>query len=243
MLGLSVWPSTAEDKWKLVSSFQYDWDNHGAVNFVFEIPSAGAEGGGDFTRVRIQVPGQKEFVLTNEDGWVDYTPKEASISSKLPSTLAPSKKVLAVKAAQNRTLIFLFGFGYASSFGKLDMLEISDTGEPRLALRLDELRLEEVRDLDGDGIAEVIGKTCMTETWGNDLVTYSPFNIFKLNAISGGTAELSLPLSKSYNLKHYYGWAGPKCSDKVAVVLHPPNGGKPIVTSAKEAERMTAPKH
>jgi len=243
LIGLSVWPTAAEDTWKLVSSFQYTWDNHGAATFIFEIPSGGAEGGGDFTRLRIQVPGQKEFVLTNEGGWVDYTPKEASISSKLPKTLTPSERVLAVKAAKNRTLIFLFGYGYASSFGKLDMLEISDTGEPRLALRLDELKLEEVRDLDGDGIVEVIGKTCMTETWGNDLLSYSPFNAYKLNAISGGTAELSLPLSKSYNLKHYYGWAGPKCSDKIAVVLHPPNGSKPIVLSAKEAERMTALKH
>jgi hypothetical protein len=174
---------------------------------------------------------------------VDYTLKEASISPKLPKTLTPSERVLAVKAAQNRTLIFLFGFGYASSFGKLDMLEISDTGEPRLALHLGELKLEEVRDLDGHGIVEVIGKTCMTETWGNDLLTYSPFNVYKLNAISGGTADLSFPLSKSYNLKHYSGWAGSRCSEKIAVVLHPPNGGKPIVIDAKEAERMTAPKH
>jgi hypothetical protein len=233
----------ADDAWKLFSSFEYNWDNHGAATFAFEIPSSGPKGGGDFTRVRIQVPRLKEFVQTNEDGWVNFTSKEVSISSKLAKNLISSKQVLAVKGAQNRTLIFLFGYQYASSFGKLDMLEISNSGEPRLALHLDEFELEEVRDLDGDGIVEVIGKPCMAETWGNELLTYSPFSVYRLSAISGGTASLSLPLSKRYTLKHYYGWAGPQCSDKIAVVLHPPNGGKPIVVSAKEAERMTAPRH
>jgi hypothetical protein len=74
------------------------------------------------------------------------------------------------------------------------------------------------------------------------LLTYDPFNVYKLGAISATSATLSLPLSKSYNLKHYYGWAGVQCREDMAVVLHPPKGGKPIVMSTKEAERMEGSK-
>jgi hypothetical protein len=241
-IALGGWSSPNADTWKQVYSFQYDWDRYRAATFIFELPSAGADGGGDFTRMRIQVPGRKEFVLDNGDGWVEYTSKGASISSKLHKTLTPSNHVLAVKAADDRTLLFLFGFEYASSFGKFDVLEISEAGDPKVVLHRDEFMLEELRDLDGDGIPEVVGKTCQSQTWGNDLLTYDPFNVYQLAAISGGPAELSLPLSKSYNLRHYYGWAGPKCSEDFAVVLHPPGGGKPVVVTKQEAERMTANK-
>jgi hypothetical protein len=70
------------------------------------------------------------------------------------------------------------------------------------------------------------------------LLTYDPFNVYKLNAIPGAPAKLSLALSKSYNLKHYYGWAGPNCSEDFAVVLHPRGGSKPVVVPKERAERM-----
>jgi hypothetical protein len=63
--------------------------------------------------------------------------------------------------------------------------------------------------------------------------------VYRLSNAPGENARLSIPLSKRYNLKHYYGWAGPKCSEDIAVVLHPPKGGKPIVVSAKEAQELT----
>jgi hypothetical protein len=56
------------------------------------------------------------------------------------------------------------------------------------------------------------------------------------------TATLSLPLSKDYNLKHYYGWAGAKCREDIAVVLHPPQGGKSLVMSAQKAEKLDSRK-
>jgi hypothetical protein len=239
LIALAVRPAASETSRKQVSSFQFDWDHHGLANFIFELPSAGDYGGADFTRIRVQVPGQKEFILADKDGWVDYS-HGASVSTKLPKTLTPSDRVLALKVAANRTLLFLFGYGYASSFGRIDVLEISEAGKPRVVIHRKEFMLEEVRDLDGDGLAEVVGKSCMSQGWGNDLLTYDPFNIYKLNPISGGPAHLSLQLSERYNLKHYYGWAGPECSEDIAVVLHPPKGGKPIVVSKQVAEKMTA---
>ena len=70
-------------------------------------------------------------------------------------------------------------------------------------------------------------------------MTYDPFNVYKLGTSAAVPANLSLPLSKTYNLKHYYGWAGAICSEDVAVVLHSPKGGKPVVVTTKEAQRLT----
>ena len=210
------------------------------ASVVIDIPSKW-NNPGDFTRIRISTPGQKEFVLTNENGWVKYVSDEASLSSELKKTnLIRSGYVLGLRAKESRTLLFLFGYSYASSPGSLDVLEVSNNGPIRVILHRDEFGLKELRDLDGDGLAEIVGYPCLSQQWGNGLLTYDPFNVYALGVSAGVPAKISLPLSKAYNLKHYYGWAGAKCSEEFAVVLHPPNGGKPIVVSAKEAEKMTA---
>lgn len=186
------------------------------------------------------MPKGKEFVLSNENGWVKpesnrlFPPAEVR-----KNNLVQNEYVLAAKAKENRTLLLLFGYTYASSPGSLDVLEISDDYQIRVALHRDEFALKELRDIDGDGIVEIVGLPCFSETWGQGLTTYDPFNVYKLGVSPADAATLSLPLSKTYNLKNYYGWAGPNCSEDFAVLLHPPNGGKPIVVPAKEAQKIT----
>jgi len=235
-------PAFAEPQtvWKRVSSFTFDWDGHRDAQVVLEIPSTWSDPG-DVTRVRVRVPGQKEFTLANKQGWVKYRADEASVSGEIRKrpNLVRSPYVLVLKTAENRTALFLFGYSYASSPGNLDVLEISDAGQPRVVLHREELGLKDVRDLNGDGVAEIVGYPCFSQVFGNGLQTYDPFNIYTLGTTSAGPAKLSLPLSKRYNLKHYYGWAGPKCSDDFAVVLHPPGGGKPRVMRTKDAEKLT----
>jgi hypothetical protein len=232
-----------QTSWKRVSSFSFDWDGHKDVQVVLEIPLSWSAPG-DFTRIRIRVPGQKEFVLSNKNGWVKYASDDASQPSDAlkVKNLVHSDHVLALKVAENRTALFLLGYAYASSPGSLDALEISTDSQPRVVFHRDEFGLKDVRDLDGDGVAEVAGYHCLSQEFGNGLLTYDPFNVYKLGATSTSPAKISLPLSKAYNLKHYYGWAGAQCSEDIAVVLHPPKGGKPIIVPTKEAERITGGK-
>lgn len=232
--------ASAQSKWQQVSAFKFDWDTHSDVRVVVSIPSPWDEPG-DFTRISILVAGQKEVAFTNDNGWVKYRPELAS-ELKVSKNLVPSDYVFALKASEGRTLLFLLGYGYASSPGALDVLEVTNAGEVRRVLHRDELGLKEVRDLDSDGLAEIVGYPCLSEEWGNGLLTYAPYNVYKLGSAPSTDASLSESLSKSYNLKHYYGWAGPNCSEDIAVVLHPPKGGKPIVVSAKEAQQLTEPK-
>ena len=234
--------ASAQTKWKQVSSFQFNWNGHANVQITLEIPYPWSDPG-DFTRIRIRVPGRKEFVLNNKTGWVKNVSEDAG---QLPRTLAKnavhSNYVLALKVAEDRTALFLFGYAYASSPGSLDMLELSTDGQPRVVLHRDELGLKDVRDLDADGVAEVVGYPCLSQQFGNGLLTYDPFNVYKLGEHPANPASLSLPLSKAYNLKHYYGWAGPQCREDVAVVLHPPKGKKPVIMGTKEAKKLTPEK-
>ncbi|MFI5112791.1 MAG: hypothetical protein ACHP9S_08200 [Terriglobales bacterium] len=229
----------AQTKWRQVSSFTVAWDNHANVRFALSIPATWNDPG-DFTRISIRVPGRKQVVLTNDEGWVKYRSAEASASQQIKKSknLIASDYLFAGSVAANRTVLFLFGYSYASSPGSLDIVEISGDGDVRVVLHRSEFGLRDFHDLDGDGIGEVVGYPCLSQPWGNGLLTYDPFNVYKLSHVPAGPATLSIPLSKTYNLQNYYGWVGPKCSEDFAVVLHPPKGGKPVVLPAKEAERM-----
>jgi len=225
--------------WKRVSSFKFDWDHRAEATVILEVLLPRNDQG-DFTRIRIRVPGRRDFVLTNKDGWVKYGSDEARLSAELrKANLVRSDYVLVLKAGENRSLLFLFGYWYASSPGSLDVLEVSEDDEPKVVLHRDEFGLRELRDLDNDGLNEIVGYPCLSQEWGDGLLTYDPFNVYKLGSSPAAPANLSLPLSKSYNLEHYYGWAGAKCSEDFAVVLHPPKGGKPVVVTAREAQKIT----
>ncbi len=231
----------AQTNWKRVSTFSFEWNSHANVQVSLEIPSQYGDPG-DFTRIRIHVPGRKEFVLRNSDGWVKYVSDQGSISPGLlkRKNLIPSKYVFAQEASNHgRVLLFLLGYSYASSPGSLDVLELTEAGDPHVVLHRKELGLTDVIDLDDDGVTEVVGDPCFSQEFGNGLLTYDPFNVYRLAETKGGDAKLSIPLSKSYNMKHYYGWAVAQCSENIAVVLHPKKGGKPMILSTLEAEKMT----
>jgi hypothetical protein len=233
--------ASAQTNWDRVSRFQFDWNGHPNVQVSLEIPTQW-DAPGDFTLIRIHVSGRKEFVLRNNNGWVKYASEAASVSPGLlkRKNLLTSQYVLVQEASDHRrALLFLFGYSYASSPGSLDVVELSEAGEPHVVLHREEFGLEDVIDLDGDGVAEVVGFPCLSQLFGNGLETYDPLNVYKLADANGGDAKLSIPLSKSYNINHYYGWAGVRCSENIAVVLHPPKGGKPVIVSVKEAEKMT----
>lgn len=232
----------AEPQWRQVAAYQFDWDGRKNVQFVLE--QRVQDGPDTFARLHIRVPEHKEFTLSNANSWVPYVSDGASRSGKVRGfpNLITSKYLLVLKAADNKAVLILVGYSYASSPGSLDILELSQTGDPRVVLHRGEFGLEDFRDLDGDGVAEVVGYPCLSQEFGNGLLTYDPFNVYKLDLNVANSATLSLPLSKEYNLKHYYGWAGAKCREDIAVVLHPPQGGKPLVMSTKKAEQLVSGK-
>lgn len=229
-----------QSKWQTVSIVRHDWNHRGRlVTLIFQANQEGDPG--DFHRVRIQVPGHPELVVTNDTGWVKWRAEGDSLPAKLLSSKEDAKSdyALFLKVSPGRSMLVLIGYPYASSPGSLHVVELTDSDEPKLILHKEELGLSGVDDLDADGTKEIVTYPCLSEGWGHDFLTYDPLNVYKLPSKAGvGQAALSVELSRTYNLKHYYGWAGVECSQDVAIVLHPPGGGKPVIMKAKDAERL-----
>jgi hypothetical protein len=231
----------AQTTWKKVSDFRFDWNGRRNVRIILEIPENWSDPG-DFTRIRILVPGEKQFEAKNDGGWVKFRSEGASTSANVRGykNLVRSEYVLAQNASElGRTLLVVVGYSFASSPGSLDVIELPSSGPPRTVLHKDELGLRELRDLDADGTIEVVGYPCLSQEFGNDLLTYDPFNVYKLGPVSGDAAKISIPISRNYNIDHYYGWAGINCSEKIAVVLHPAGSKKPKIMSTADAEKST----
>jgi hypothetical protein len=229
-------------KWKTIEEFNYAWKpGQAPAHFKLELPE-GYEDPGDFTRIHIQVKGQPEFVLTNEDGWIAYNSQEqqSDVYAKLKKqNLAQSKYALLLpdSTRAGEPLVFLRSWVYASDAERLHVIGFKPSGEP-ISLLNTELDLEAVADLDGDGHPEIVGMPCMSQEWGPGFLTYDPHHVYQVPHPITGPAKLSVELSKAYNLKHYYGWAGPDCSEKLVVVLHPPSGGKPVIMDVAEAKKL-----
>ena len=238
-------PATAENtpQWKTVEEFAYAGGPAlPPVHFKLELPE-GYVDPGDFIRIHIQVKGHPDFVVDNEDGWVKTNNQDspskvyANLDNK---NLVDSKYVLIVPASRRKSdppLVLLRSWAYASDAEGLHVIGFQKGGKPVVLLN-EQLDLRELADLDGDGNFEIAGWPCLSQEFGNDLLTYDPLHVYKIPHPIIGPAILSIPLSKNYNLQHYYGWAGPNCSEKLAVVRHPPGGGKPLIMNADAAAKL-----
>ncbi|MGD0580290.1 MAG: hypothetical protein ABSC08_15335 [Bryobacteraceae bacterium] len=227
-------------RWKHIESFKYRQEERGGIErtFVLESP-AESEMEQSFTRLRIKTVGQPEFVLTNEFAWWIKPAAFQNWFSRRKNAVN-SQYVFGLRTligGTPHTLLFLVGWPFASSPGSLHILDLRDDQAPAVILRKEELELVGISDVNGDGFPEIIGAPCMSQEWGDHLLTYDPIHVYVLQQ-GRSEATLSIPLSRAYNEKHYYGWVGPQCSEDWAIVLHPPNGGKPIIMKAADAEKL-----
>jgi hypothetical protein len=214
---------THKTQWKQIETLRFDWAGAGkTATLILELPLHWDDAG-DFTRLRIQTPGHPEFVLTDTDGLVNF--RRGNCSSPFEfckrKDLVDSNYVLFLPVTGGRPVLFVFGYAYASSPGSLHALAVDADGAPREIFSENEFDLYDFRDVSDRGLSEIIGRKCMSQEWGNDFETYDPYSVFRVSQAEV-KAVYSLSLSKLYNLKRYYGWAGPDCREDIAVVLHPP---------------------
>jgi len=224
-------------EWTAVEEFDFDWPGKGmTAHFKLERHTGQQEP----SRFTIQIKGHKDFVLNNDDGWVEYEtdfqPEEKFL--KINKNLGTSRFVLFLRVTNGLPpLAFLASMDYASDPERLHVIGLDAAGDPKLLFN-QIFHLAELIDLDGDGTKEIVGLPCFSQTWGDNLLTYDPLHVYKFESTPQLELKFSPPLSQDYNLKHYYGWAGPDCSEELAVVLHPPGGGKPVIMKAEEAENL-----
>lgn len=243
---LSPLATICQTQWQHVETVTYDWNHdHKPFTLVLELPK-NWDAGGDYSRLRILTPNGKYFTFTDTEGLTTLSQALGSnwaaphLAALLGNNPVPSHYLLFLPMdshSEKPFLLLLFGWPYGSSPGSLHAISL-EKGVPREILHREEFQVRDYLDLNGDGNPEIVGWPCLSQAYGAGLTTYDPFWVFTLPRDGLGLAHISIPLSKKYNLEHYYGWAGSKCSEKLAVVLHPPGGGKPIIMNARKAEKL-----
>jgi len=228
--------------WKPVETFQFDWNDDGIPDtFVLENP-ADVEEPGSVKRLRVRLSGQPDFTLETEDTWVKY-PGGANDGngSFAQQNLVNSQYALLLPmstSSKKRPLLFLTGLPVGSTPGRLQVLQIDDDGSPKVIFYDEQFDLVDFTDLDGDGYPEIVGKPCFEQTREDGTETYAPFQAYKTPRDGAPKATLSTGMSGTYNRLHYYGWAGPECSDEVVIVKNPPAGGNPLIMKASDVAKF-----
>lgn len=227
-----------QSEWKQVEELHFAWAGH-ATTLILDRPTD-YDGGGDFTRLRILMPSHQEFVLLDNDGLENF--REGACKYKKTGfcrerNLIASEHVLALPRSRSEVLL-VFGWSYASSPGSFHLIALNGDGTPYELLSLKEFDFDKFVDVEGDSDRGLVGKKCFSQEFGDGLLTYDPYSVYLFPKSSSRAATYSLELSKQYNVKHYFGWAGPDCREDVAVVLHPPSGGKPMILDTKAAEKL-----
>jgi hypothetical protein len=227
-------------KLKIVQKLNYDWSGDGnGYEFILSIPEPWDDAG-DFTELQIARNGKVVYALSDQSGLVKYqselgSKKIVSTQNLLSSTylfMSPSKEKTALP------VLFVFGWAYGSSPGSLRVIALNNDGIPKEVFYRENFMVTAFADLNSDSRMDLIGKECFSQGWGPDLLTYDPFTVFRFDEELSSPMMLDLALSEAYNKKEYYGWAGPKCREDVAVVMHPPGNGKPVIMDAKDAEAL-----
>jgi len=234
-------PELAKD-WGVAEEFDFDWQQNGTPAH-FKIEQSQEE---QISRLTISFKGEpgRGLVLENDDVWEEFARdflKEEDFLKKNKNLAASKYAFILAPSPSSRPWILLVTPQYASDPGNLFVMALDSTGRPEIILK-ETLHIKEFRDLDGDGMAEIAGQPCFSQSWSDNLLTYDPLHVYKLEPKPKPELKLSLPLSQDYNLKHYYGWAGPDCSEDLAVVPHPPGGGKPVIMKTEEAKKMLGKK-
>lgn len=228
--------------WKIVETFQFDWNDDGQPDtFILENPSDVQEPG-SFKRLRVKLSGQPDFTLESDDNWVPYGNglNDGSGSFGQKNLVNSQYALLLPMSTSNnkRALLFLMSLGVGSTPGKLQVLQIDDDGSPKVVFYKDEFDLVDFVDLDGDGYPEIVGKPCFEQMREDGFETYAPFQAYKTPRDGAPRATISVGMSGTYNRLHYYGWAGPDCSEELVIVKNPPAGGNPLIMKATDAAKF-----
>jgi hypothetical protein len=229
--------------WKTVEKVSFDWvgDKNPYV-FLLKAPS-GYNDGGNYLQLQIMREGKVLITINGDEGFAKLDDALAPENSLKKRNILESEHLLMIPSLKGRSkypLLLLFGWAYGSSPGSIHVVALGDDQVPKEILNLKTFGINSFADLDKDNIPEIIGQPCFSQSWGtnNSFLTYDPFHVYRFGAEATSAMKLDLQLTEIYNKKNYYGWAGAKCSEDIAVVLHPPAGGKPVVMDADKARGL-----
>lgn len=193
---------------------------------------------GDFHKIIIKFNTGKLIEIYNTGDWEVLDTNESFYETIRKYNLVNNNKVLLVELSKNRKVVIINGYSYASAPGKLTVIDIS-VNKPKV-LFFDNFLIQGIKDLNNDGIKELIGYEYLSmyngdeeyggyEDYNSIGETYRPYFVLKFQNESFIIDTL---LSESYNYENYVGYFGlefDKDDRYLVIVPHPVN--KDIIES------------
>lgn len=233
LLLLSLFSSSQEQaNWKPIETTRWEWGQADRPHTLI------LETQGDEARLRIETFDLPDFVLPIANGVARLDNEIVNQELIADNLMKSSYFYLSPKLRDQsgRPMLLVFNNAIASDPGGVHIVALNRKNLPLVVFSSAAFELSAITDIDHDKRPEVVGVHCRSQLWGTCFSTYDPYSVYRFSNRSG-KAVLSVPLSRKYNLKHYYGWAGPGCSEEIAVVLCAPKG-KLRVMSAARAKRL-----
>ena len=240
ILGFALTAHAQHSHWREVSTFDFQWKkNEPSYKFILEIPDDWSDPG-DFLKLRILPPNNgQEYTLVDSGGFVNIS-SELSNPKLEQRNLAKSEYLYFspdMMQADKTPLLILFCWAYASSPGVIHILQLGVAGRPHEVFN-GEFLITAFADLDRDGRKELIGKRWLSEVLGDCLQSYSPYFVYGYPQKGTSSLQYSLALSEKYNRAHYYGWIGPRPTERFFVVRCGPGKKKPILMKREDALKL-----
>jgi len=190
--------------YKIFETLAYDIDKDNVLDTIEIYKIEEWNDPGDFHKIEIKLSSNKNYEIYNTGDWMRFENEELT---KIPNKLN-SKNILITEIANNREILIIEGYSFASTPGKLTILGL-DNGNIS-PLFQSNFHLLSVEDIDRDDIKDIIGWNYYSEFFGySDSISigngYRPYYVLK---ISNDTIEVDTAASEIYNFENYIGFFG-----------------------------------
>lgn len=178
-------------------TFDMDNDNIPDTIKIYNIPDWTDPG--DFQKLEFKLSNNDFYEIYNLGDWSNLD--NFQIDKLKDINKFSSNKFIITDISDTKTIMIIFGWTYASSPGRLTIIDLTN-GEIKI-LYDNQFKLKAIEDLDNDGIKDLIGLRYFGEGYYIDSISegssYCPYNVLKL---TGDTLITDIELSEKYNIKH-----------------------------------------
>lgn len=221
--------------WNTLETVRYIWRKN-QPEYQFTVEENSASRGPP--RLRIQYPHGGGLTITLDGGVVPIADGVLNDHALIADNLIKSKYIYIspkLRNAYGEPMLIIFGWAYGSDPGSIRIVALDSHGVPRIVFSAQTFLLRRIVDVHNGRSLEVIGLRSMSQRSGC-LETYNPYIVYSLSLPRGSGFIYSEGSSLKYNDEHYFGWAGPKATERIAVVLCKHGYGR--ILPWKEAERL-----
>ncbi len=226
---------TTVGNWTPIESMRYIWrKNDPAYLLTVEENSAGRES----PRLRIQDPHGSNLTIALDGGVVPIADGLLDNDALIADSLIKSKYIYMspkLRNARGEPMLIIFGWAYGSAPGSIRIVALNSHGTPQILFSAQTFLLTRTVTRHNGRNLEIIGVRSMTQKSGC-LETYNPYIVYRLSLHRGTAFTYSEESSRKYNDEHYFRWAGPKATERIAIVLCKRGYGR--VLPWTEAERL-----